>query len=78
MDYGVVLFDSTSAALRAEKTLMSAGLRVKLIPTPRQISSDCGTALRFAWALAGQVEALLAEKRVPVAGIHHLHSQLAR
>ena len=45
--YGVVLFHTTSAALRSEKVLQRAGLTVKLIPTPRQFSSDCGIALRF-------------------------------
>lgn len=45
--YGVVLFHTTSAALRAEKVALGAGLKVKLIPTPRQFSSDCGMSLRF-------------------------------
>lgn len=48
--YGVVLFHTTSAALRAEKAALGAGLKVKLIPTPRQFSSDCGMSLRFDWA----------------------------
>jgi hypothetical protein len=43
----VVLFYSTSIAIRAEKIAKSAGIEVKLIPTPRHLSSDCGTALRF-------------------------------
>lgn len=43
----VVLFYSTSLALRAEKIAKNAGIKVKLIPTPRHLSSDCGTALRF-------------------------------
>lgn len=47
--YGVVLFHTTSAALQAEKAALAAGFKVKLIPTPRQFSSDCGMALRFDW-----------------------------
>jgi hypothetical protein len=46
-DYIVVLFYSTSLAIRGEKIARKAGLKVKLIPTPRHLSSDCGTALRF-------------------------------
>lgn len=46
-DYYVVLFYSTSLAIRGEKIAKKAGLKVKLIPTPRHLSSDCGTALRF-------------------------------
>jgi hypothetical protein len=33
--------------LRAEKILQRAGLVIKLIPVPRQLSSDCGVCLRF-------------------------------
>lgn len=47
MNQGVVLFHTTTAALRAEKVAQKAGLKVKLIPTPRELSSDCGIALRF-------------------------------
>ena len=54
--YGVVLVPSTSQAIRGEKVLLRAGLQVKLIPTPRQLSSDCGTALRFDWAQREEVE----------------------
>jgi len=43
----VALFYSTSLAIRAEKIAKNAGLEVKLIPTPRHLSSNCGTALRF-------------------------------
>jgi N-acyl-L-homoserine lactone synthetase len=47
MNQGVVLFHTTTTALRAEKIAKNAGLKVKLIPTPRELSSDCGIALRF-------------------------------
>lgn len=57
--FGVVLFHTTSAALRAEKKLIEGGATVKLIPTPRELSSDCGIALRFDWSQSEQVRALL-------------------
>jgi len=47
MNQDVILFHTTSAALRGEKVAHKAGLKVKLILTPRQLSSDCGIALRF-------------------------------
>ena len=70
MDYGVVLFYTTSMALKAEKRLKAAALDVKLIPTPRQFSSDCGFALRFGWADRRRVEDLLAESGVETAGLY--------
>lgn len=42
----VVLVYSTSHALQAEKILLAQGLTCKLIPVPRQLSSDCGVCVR--------------------------------
>ena len=70
--YGVVLVHTTSAALRGEKLLKTAGVTVKLIPTPRQFSSDCGMALRFEWEATERVRALLEEGGVEIAALHEL------
>jgi hypothetical protein len=70
--FGAVLFSSTSAAIRAEKVLLGAGLTVKLIPTPRELSSDCGLALRFAWADIDRVRATLAGAHLAPDGVHPL------
>jgi N-acyl-L-homoserine lactone synthetase len=69
-DYRVVLFHSTAHAIRAERVLQRAGFVVKMIPTPRQISSDCGMALRFDPADQETVAATLQENMVPIGGIH--------
>lgn len=66
MSQGVVLFHTTTSALRAEKILQKDGLTVKLIPTPRELSSDCGIALRFDWDDRERVAAGLAS-----AGVEH-------
>ena len=71
-DYGVVLFYTSSAAMRAEAVLVRARVPVKLIPTPRQFSSDCGIALRFDWSQDYRVFVLLSELRVETAGIHQM------
>ncbi|HID87857.1 MAG TPA: DUF3343 domain-containing protein [Anaerolineae bacterium] len=70
--YGVVLFYSTSGAVRAEKVLQRAGLGVKLIPVPRHLSSDCGVALRFEWAHREEVRSLLEGAGVEVEGLHQI------
>jgi hypothetical protein len=74
MNYGVVLFHTNSAALRAEKVLQRAGLVVKLIPTPREFSSDCGIALRFEWQDVARVQQLLDAARVERAGIEPMRA----
>ncbi|UCH77326.1 MAG: DUF3343 domain-containing protein [Candidatus Coatesbacteria bacterium] len=70
--YGVVLFFTTSSAIRGEKVAKRQGLRVKLIPTPRQLSSDCGMALRFAWRDADDVRRCLEEAGVENDGLHRI------
>lgn len=59
------MFHTTSAALAAERALLDAGVTVTLIPTPRQLSSDCGVAVRFDWERAGTVREII--QRVPLA-----------
>ncbi len=71
-EFGVILVPSTSAALRGEKVLQRAGLQVKLIPVPREISSNCGISIRFAWAEREQVETALAESKVSIDSINPL------
>ena len=70
--HGVILFHTTSSAMRAEKLLAKAGYPIKLIPTPREFSSDCGIALRFDWAQQQQVLSALAEARVETDTIHQM------
>ncbi|MFH1141719.1 MAG: DUF3343 domain-containing protein [Chloroflexota bacterium] len=71
-EYGIVLFHTTSSAMRAEKLLVKAGYPVKLIPTPRQFSSDCGIALRFDWSRHEQVKSVLDLSHVEIDAIHRL------
>jgi len=70
--WGVVLFHTTSDAFRAEKTLARAGLPAKLVPTPREYSSDCGLALRFSWPEASRVRGLLQEAGISPDGLREL------
>jgi len=63
-EFGVVLFPSTNWALKGESAAKRAGLEVKLIPTPRHLSSDCGTALRFLWVDRDRLLELFGERKV--------------
>lgn len=45
-DY-VAIFHSIHRVLKAEKILKQASVAFLLIPVPRQLTSDCGLALRF-------------------------------
>jgi hypothetical protein len=62
--HSVVLFYSTSGAIRAEKLAKKAGLVVKLIPVPRHLSSDCGVCLRCESADVEKMQEILDGSRV--------------
>jgi hypothetical protein len=68
--FGVILFHTNSSAMQAEAVLVRANQQIKLIPTPRELSSDCGISLRFDWNLKSEVEAHLVRAKVDFAGIH--------
>jgi hypothetical protein len=70
--YTVILVYSTSYALRAEKVLAGAGIDCKLIPVPRQLSSDCGVCLRVRQADREGARQALAAARVEIEGIHDI------
>ena len=70
--YGVVLLHRTSAALRSEMVLLAAGLTVRLIPVPREVSSNCGISVRFLWTDRAIVDATLSDAGIDVDAIHRL------
>ncbi|MFQ6100166.1 MAG: DUF3343 domain-containing protein [Anaerolineae bacterium] len=70
--YSVVLFHSTSHALRAEKVLQKAGIPCKLIPVPRHISSDCGVCLRIEQADEKAARRALEEAGVETKGSYEI------
>ena len=72
MDEGVVLLYTIHDLFRLERGLEDLGVRVKPIPTPRHLSSDCGTALRFALADLETVRSTAVDLDVEVQGIHEL------
>ena len=53
---GILIFHSIHRVMRAEKELKAAGLDVRLMPVPRELSSDCGLSLAFSWVDWPRVE----------------------
>lgn len=70
--YYVAIVHSTSLAIRAEKICKRAGITVKLIPTPRHLSSDCGIVLRFQECDMDSIKALFDEKKLEYDAIEPL------
>jgi len=52
----VAIFQSIHKVMKAEKILKGIPLEILLIPVPRQLTSDCGLAIRFSLELRSAVE----------------------
>ncbi len=67
---GLISFFASHHAIRAETVLKRNGLAAKLIPGPKELSPNCGVALRFQYAERENVVTLLAAKSVRIDSIH--------
>ena len=67
---GLISFFASHHAIRAEAVLKRNGLAAQLIPGPKDLSPNCGVALRFEYAMRENVLALLAAKSVRIDGVY--------
>ena len=63
---GLITFFGSHHALRAESTLRRGGLATELIPGPKELSPNCGVALRFEFEQRHAALKLLGKKHVEV------------
>ena len=70
--YAVILVQSTGHAIRVEKILNMANIGCKLIPVPRQISSNCGVCVRVERTDVDAVKAALEKSSVSFESIHEI------
>lgn len=68
----VVLFFSTSSAIRTEKIAKRNGMSVKLMPIPRHLSSDCGICLRIELSCKNEMEDILEQSKIDFDRIEEL------
>jgi hypothetical protein len=62
----VLTFESIHAVLSADKLLNQHQLCFEIVPTPREISSDCGTSIRIAAELSEKAVELIQSEGVSV------------
>ncbi|MCE5201274.1 MAG: DUF3343 domain-containing protein [Synergistaceae bacterium] len=65
-------FDTTHMALFFEKSCRSAGLDVRIIPVPRQLSASCGLACSYPCDKEEMVRAIVLKKGIEVTDYHRL------
>ena len=66
----IAVFHSIHRVMKAEKILKGADVPIQLIPAPRQISSDCGLALRYTPDDAERVQDLLNGQGLPPSEVY--------
>jgi hypothetical protein len=66
MSFHIFTFISTHHVLKAEKLLLGAGIKHEIIPTPKDISSDCGMSIRInpEVSYAAAIETILNENNI--------------
>jgi len=67
---GLISFFGSYHAIRAETVLQRGGFAVQLIPGPKELSPNCGVALRFEYGQRDAVLALLAARNVRIDSVH--------
>ena len=72
MSYGVVLFNTTSWAMQAQKAPVTKGYGVTMIPTPHQFTGCCGTGIRFNWYEQDSIKEVLNKAGVEVQSIQEV------
>ena len=60
---GLLIFNSIHKVMRAEGLLKRGGCIVKIMPVPRQLSSDCGLSIAFELSQRREVQELLEEEQ---------------
>ena len=55
----IIVFKSTHDAIKAKRTLDKARIDYEILPTPKEISADCGISLRVAAPLLDRALVLL-------------------
>ncbi|MGB9629883.1 MAG: DUF3343 domain-containing protein [Thermodesulfobacteriota bacterium] len=62
----VFLFRSVHHVMKAEKLLKGKGIKIDLIPVPREISSDCGVAIELSEDSESEAILILRENSIPM------------
>jgi hypothetical protein len=71
-DYEVFTFISTSQALKAERVLKNVAANFLIIPTPREISTSCGLAIKVVSADLASCYDILISNGVKVADVYQV------
>lgn len=64
MNHLIALFPTTRNAIRAQKACKQNGITCRMIPVPKDLSSECGIALEFDLADDLKIKKLLTDGKI--------------
>lgn len=71
-DFYLISFNSTHHAIRTEKLLEEAGMKILTLPTPREIAASCGLSIKFELEDKDKVNEIMKENSLERRGIFHI------
>jgi hypothetical protein len=74
-DRWVITFESVYFVMKAERVLRQGGMDIRLIPVPRQFSSDCGLAIELSSQALDRVKEILQKNGVKAESFHEWTSK---
>lgn len=68
--YCLIAFESTHHAIKGEKLLLNENIKVRTIPTPRDITASCGLSIKFSEEKLNEVIKIMEESKLKLKGIY--------
>ena len=45
--FGLLALESTNVVMKLEKELLEKGMRIRIIPVPKEVTANCGLSIKF-------------------------------
>lgn len=74
-DYYIAVFDSTHFALHFEKVIRNSGLKINIMPVPREITASCGISAKLETDEIDRVKEVALGENLKVSGYYHVETQ---
>lgn len=72
-EFGVITFKSTHHTIKAEKILLDTdGIKIRTIPTPRDISQSCGLSIKFDLKDLDQIRTIIGENSIEIDSMYKI------
>lgn len=70
--FNLATFNSTHSAIRAEKELITAGINIKIIPVPTEITASCGLSIKMSLEDLEKAKKVLSDNNIEVSGYYYV------